>query len=72
MQQNNNKKSICVSRAVHIIRMSITVWGMNIIHYPWKNTAIIAMLPLNAQSPISLYFPSISQSEKWKIYVIQG
>lgn len=46
--------------------MSITVWGMTITHYPWKSAAIVPVLPLNAHTPTSLHFPSISQSEKWK------
>ena len=34
--------------------MSITVWCMNIIHYPWKNSTIsTTMVPSNTQPPIS-------------------
>lgn len=45
MQQYNNKqtkkekKHLCLERRSRYQDMSVSVWGMNILHYPWKGTA---------------------------------
>lgn len=64
MQQFNNK-IVSMSQAVHIIRMSTTVLN-DITRYPWKNTALIIMLPLNAVSHL------ISLSKHFSIWEMEN
>lgn len=61
MQQFNNK---IASMSVHTVWMSITVL-QDITHYPWKNTALIITLPLNA------VFHLISLSKHFSIWEME-